>query len=127
MWRATLTILVALRKMFLLADLLIAVEIWRTQSLIIARTFDFLTSPSTNCNLRSNLFEEKIFDNHVHFAIIRRKNTRNEDKLVKFSCWSILSCFLFSSCDDRLVSFVVVGSGSAVDTGSMYILRIIIK
>jgi hypothetical protein len=50
-WRARLTILVALRKMFLLADLLIAAEIWRTQCFIIARTFDFLTSPSTNCNL----------------------------------------------------------------------------
>ena len=35
-WRAKLTILVALRKMFLLADLLIAAEIWRTQSFIIA-------------------------------------------------------------------------------------------
>ena len=50
-WRTKLTILVALRKMFLLADLLIAAEMWRTQSFIIARTFDFLTSPSTNCNL----------------------------------------------------------------------------
>ena len=50
-WRAKLTILVALRKMFLLADLLIAAEIWRTQCFIIFRTFDFLTSPSTNCNL----------------------------------------------------------------------------
>ena len=50
-WRAKLTILVALRKMFLLTDLLIAAEIWRTQCFIIARTFDFLTSPSTNCNL----------------------------------------------------------------------------
>ena len=50
-WRAKLIILVALRKMFLLADLLIAAEIWRTQCFIIARTFDFLTSPSTNCNL----------------------------------------------------------------------------
>ena len=39
-WRAKLTILVALRKMFLLADLLIAAEMWRTQSFIIARTFD---------------------------------------------------------------------------------------
>ena len=29
-WRAKLSILVALRKMFLLADLLIAAEIWRT-------------------------------------------------------------------------------------------------
>ena len=28
-WRAKLTILVALRKMFLLADLLIAAKIWR--------------------------------------------------------------------------------------------------
>ena len=42
-WRAKLTILVALRKMFLLADLLIAAEIWRTQCFIIFRTFDFLT------------------------------------------------------------------------------------
>ena len=50
-WRAKLTILVTLRKMFLLADLLIAAKIWRTQCFIIARTFDFLTSPSTNCNL----------------------------------------------------------------------------
>ena len=50
-WRAKLTILVALRKMFLLVDLLIAAEIWRTQCFIIFRTFDFLTSPSTNCNL----------------------------------------------------------------------------
>ena len=50
-WRAKLTILVALRKIFQLADLLIAAEMWRTQSFIIARTFDFLTSPSTNCNL----------------------------------------------------------------------------
>ena len=50
-WRAKLTILVALRKMFLLADLLIAAEIWRTQCFIIARAFDFLTSPSINCNL----------------------------------------------------------------------------
>ena len=45
---ANLTILVALRRMFLLADLLIAVEIWRTQCF--DRTFDFFTSPSTNCN-----------------------------------------------------------------------------
>ena len=50
-WRAKLTILVALRKMFLLADLLIAAEIWRTKCFMIARTFEFLTSPSTNCNL----------------------------------------------------------------------------
>ena len=50
-WRARLTILVALRKMFQLADLLIAAEIWRTQYFIIARTFVFLTSSSTNCNL----------------------------------------------------------------------------
>ena len=45
--RAKLTILVALRRMFLLADLLIAAEILRTQCFIIARTFDFLTSPSS--------------------------------------------------------------------------------
>ena len=50
-WRAKLTILVALRRMFLLADLLIAAEILRTQCFIIAQTFDFLTSPSINCNL----------------------------------------------------------------------------
>ena len=50
-WRAKLTILVVLRKIFLLADLLIAAEIWLTQCFIIFRTFDFLTSPSTNCNL----------------------------------------------------------------------------
>ena len=50
-WHAKLTILVALRKMFLLANLLIAAEIWRTQCFIIFWTFDFLTSPSTNCNL----------------------------------------------------------------------------
>ena len=50
-WRAKFTILVALRRMFLRADLLIAVEILRTQCFIIASTFDFLTSPSTNCNL----------------------------------------------------------------------------
>ena len=43
-WRAKLTILVALRKIFLLADLLIAAEIWLTQCFIIFRTFDFLTS-----------------------------------------------------------------------------------
>ena len=35
-WRAKLTILVALRRMFLLADLLIAAEILRTQCFIIA-------------------------------------------------------------------------------------------
>ena len=34
-WRAKLTILVALRKIFLLADLLIAAEIWLTQCFII--------------------------------------------------------------------------------------------
>ena len=50
-WRAKLTILVALRKIFLLADLLIDAEIWWTHCFIIFRTFDFLTSPSTNCNL----------------------------------------------------------------------------
>ena len=50
-WRAKLTILVALRKIFLLADLLIAAEMWLTQCFIIFWTFDFLTSPSTNCNL----------------------------------------------------------------------------
>ena len=50
-WRARLTILVALRRIFLFADLLIATEIWRTQCSIIFRTFDLLTSPSTNCNL----------------------------------------------------------------------------
>ena len=49
--RAKLTVLVALRKMFLLADLLIAAEILRTQRFIIALSFDFLTSPLTNCNL----------------------------------------------------------------------------
>jgi hypothetical protein len=68
---ANLTILVALRRMFLLADLLIAAEILWTQCFIIARTFDFLTSPSTaNCNLRfkSDLFKEKIFDILVHLA-----------------------------------------------------------
>ena len=48
-----LTILVALRSIFLLADLYIAAEILRTQCFIIAWTFDFLTSKSTNsnCNL----------------------------------------------------------------------------
>jgi len=50
-WRAKLTILVALRKIFLLADLLIAAEIWRTKWFIIFRTFDLLTSPSTSCSL----------------------------------------------------------------------------
>ena len=35
-WRAKLTILVALRRMFLLTDLLIAAEIIRTQCFIIA-------------------------------------------------------------------------------------------
>ena len=35
-WHAKLTILVALRRMFLLADLLIAAEILRTQCFIIA-------------------------------------------------------------------------------------------
>ena len=40
-WRAKLTILVVLRKIFLLADLLIAAEIWQTQCFIIARTFEF--------------------------------------------------------------------------------------
>ena len=50
-WRAKLTILVVLRTIFLLADLLIAAEIWLTQCFIIFRTFDCLTSPSTNCNL----------------------------------------------------------------------------
>ena len=50
-WRAKLTILVVLRKIFLLADLLIVAEIWLTQCFIIFWTFDFLTSPSTNCNL----------------------------------------------------------------------------
>ena len=49
--RSRLTILVALRSIFLLADLLIAAEILLTQCFIIAWTFDFLTSPSTNCNL----------------------------------------------------------------------------
>ena len=49
-WLAKLTFLVAFRSMFLLADLLIAAEIWRTQCFIIALTFDFFTSPSTNCN-----------------------------------------------------------------------------
>ena len=49
-WRAKLTILVTLRKIFLLADLLIAAEICRTQCFIIFWTFDLLTSPSTNCN-----------------------------------------------------------------------------
>ena len=39
-WRAKLTILVALRKMFLLADLLIAAEIWRTQCFIIFQTLE---------------------------------------------------------------------------------------
>ena len=49
-WRAKLTILVTLKKIFLLADLLIAAEICRTQCFIIFWTFDLLTSPSTNCN-----------------------------------------------------------------------------
>jgi hypothetical protein len=28
--------------------------------------------------------------------------------MVSFSCWSVLSCFLFSSCDDRLASIVIL-------------------
>ena len=40
LWRSRLTILVALRSIFLLADLLIAAEILRTQCFIIAWTFD---------------------------------------------------------------------------------------
>jgi hypothetical protein len=62
------------------------------------------------------LFEEKIFDNHVHFAGIRKRSCA-EIETVKLSYWSVFSCFLFSSCDDRLIRFIVVGSGSAVDTG----------
>ena len=75
LWRSRLTILVALRSIFLLADLLIAAEILRTQCFIIAWTFDILNSPSTNCNLRykSNLFKEKIFDTLVHCAFRRRR------------------------------------------------------
>ena len=49
--RIKLRVLVALRKIFLLADLLIAADMWRTKCFIIEQTFDFLTSPSTNCNL----------------------------------------------------------------------------
>ena len=50
-WRVKLTILVALRSIFLLADLLIAAEIWRTQCFIIDLTYDFLSSLSTDYNL----------------------------------------------------------------------------
>ena len=38
-----------------------------------------------------------------------------------FSCWSVLSFFLFSSCDERLVRFIVISSGNAVDTGYGYV------
>ena len=58
-WRAKLTILVVLRKIFLLADLLIAAEIWLTQCFIIFWTFDFLTSPSTNCNFSLILWRKR--------------------------------------------------------------------
>ena len=64
--------------------------------------------------------KEKVFDNHVDFASIR-KNARNEDQTVKFSCCSVLLFFLFSSCDDMLVRFIVIGSGSAIDTGYGYV------
>ena len=47
-WRAKLTILVALRRMFLLADLLIAAEILRTQCFIIAFTFTYYTEFGDN-------------------------------------------------------------------------------
>ena len=37
-----------------------------------------------------------------------RKNSWAEVKMVSFSCWSVLSCFLFSSCDDRLANIVIL-------------------
>ena len=102
-WRTKLTILVALRKMFLLADLLIAAEIWRTQCFIIFRTFDFLTLSSTNCNL-SLICSRKRFLIITSISPVVEKaagqrccveGTRGEDKLA----YSVVIVYTYIYCD----------------------------
>ena len=82
--RAKLTILVALMRIFLLADLLIAAEILRTQCLIIAWTFDFLTSPSTNCNLSLICSRKRFLMNYYNFYLERNNQSLYITSAFKF-------------------------------------------
>ena len=66
------------------------------------------------------MFKEKIFDILVHLAGIRIRS-RKEVKTVKLSCSSVLLFFLFFSYVKRLLRFIVIGSGSAVDTDYGYV------
>ena len=119
-WRAKLTILVVLRKIFLLADLLIAAEIWLTQCFIIFRTFDFLTSPSTNCNL-SLICWRKRFSILTPISPVVEK-IPGQKWIWNFSYCSILwySLFLTRDDNDRLVRFII-GSGGSIEASYCYI------
>ena len=66
------------------------------------------------------MFKEKTFDILVHLASIRESSC-NEGKTISRSCSSVLSFFLFSSCDEKLMRFIVIGLSSAIDTGYSYV------
>ena len=94
-WRIKLSVLVVLRKIFLLADLLIAADMWRTKCFIIEQTFDFLTSPSTNCNLSLICWRRK-FLNFTSISPVWEKTTARKSSpfLLAISLYLDSFCFL---------------------------------
>ena len=59
-------------------------------------------------------FEEEIFDTRAHFASSREGSWAEAD-LIFFSYFSILSYFVFVTCNDRLEGFNNVGSGRTIE------------
>ena len=93
-WRIKLRVLVALRRIFLLADLLIAADMWRTKCFMIERTFDFLTSPSTNCNLSLICWRRK-FLNFTSISPVWENGAARKSSPFLLAIWLYLDSFCF--------------------------------